>query len=485
MKISKKLRFIVFLTISEVSITLFAAFEIAKGAKFHQLNFLHLKHSTQFSGLVYGIKNGSPIDTSKIEKVILDIKQQPINCIEQINTINKIIMGFIKTIHALEICIKDIEHAENALDSLSKFNKKEITKAQLLSDLTYALQQFNINSENFEAPIHKTVSFILKSMIPFVLIISFFNIFLITYLSRTISNSIQNLTTLLSSKPEDNINLDESLKKHTSGELKELMVAARKRIKEELFNLENSKELQNLVNIQTISLRKANDELTQFAYRTSHDLKSPLSSAKTLSEFITTDIDDGNYSEAKKNAYKIGQQMEKLETLVIDILLLAQAEVDSDKKIPINFDEIVTDMEERLSCLRQDNPCTIDVNISLTKIIFSEKVRFSQIIENLISNALKYYDKNKESPYVKLDIFNKEDKVFIHISDNGIGIPDEYQAEVFTMFKRFHPKHSNGSGLGMSIVKKHIESLNGTIKFESSPQGTAFKIMIPVDYKDE
>ena len=484
MQISQKLRLIVILTIVEISITIFAAVEIAKGAKFHQLNFLHLKHSTQFSALVDDIKNGSPIITSKIQNVILDIKQQPTECIEQINSIDKVIMNLINTIHALEICIKDVEYAENALASLSKFDNKEITEAKLLFDLTYALQQFKINSDNFQAPISETVSFIVRIMIPLVLIISFFNIFLITYLSRTISNSIKSLTTLLSSKPEDNLNLDESLEKNTSGELKALMLAARKRIKEELFNLENSKELQAIVNEKTLSLQKANNELTQFAYRTSHDLKSPLSSAKALAQFISLDIDSGDLAEAKSNADKIGQQMQKLETLVVDILLLAQADIDLNTKTPINFNEIVADMEERLSWLRKDNPCAIDVNISLSNIVFSEKVRFSQIIENLISNALKYYDKHKASPYVKLDIFDKEDKVCIHISDNGIGIPDEYQSDVFTMFKRFHPKQSNGSGLGMSIVKKHIESLNGTIAFESSPDGTTFKIIIPVDYKN-
>ena len=481
MKISNKLKLIVALTIIEISITVFSALEIAKGGKFHQLNFLHLKYYTEFSERINDINNGYPININEIESVLLNVRQQPVECVDEISAINQFLMRAINTIEALDICIKDIEDADKALTSLSKFNNKEINRPQLLSDLSYALAQFEINSENFESPINKTVSFILTTLIPLVILISIFNILFITYLSHTISGSIKDLTTLLSSQPKDNLDLDASLDKNTSGELKDLILAAKKRIKEELFNLENSKELQNIINEKTSSLQKANEELTQFSYRTSHDLKAPLSSSKVLAQFVSLDIDQGNLSEAKENANKISKQMEKLENLVVDILSLAQADLDSTPPLAIDFDEMLTDITERLSWLRKENPCSLDINISLSKTIVSEKIRFSQVIENLISNALKYYDKNKTSPYVKVNIFNREDTIFIDIADNGIGIPDEYQNEVFTMFKRFHPNTSNGTGLGMTIAKKHIDYLGGTITFESSKQGTTFNIMVPIN----
>jgi len=484
MKISNKLKLIVALTIIEISITVFSALEIAKGGKFHQLNFLHLKYYTEFSERINDINNGYPININEIKSVLLNVKQQPVECVDEISAINQFLMRAINTIEALDICIKDIEDADKALTSLSKFNNKEINRPQLLSDLSYALAQFKINSENFESPINKTVSFILTTLIPLVILISIFNILFITYLSHTISGSIKDLTTLLLSQPKDNLDLDTNLEQNTSGELKDLMFAAKKRIKEELFNLENSKELQNIVAEKTSSLQQANEELAQFSYRTSHDLKAPLSSSKVLAQFISMDIDEGNLSEAKENANKISKQMEKLENLVVDILLLAQADLDSTPPLPIDFDEMLVDITERLSWLRKENPCSLDINISLSKAIVSEKIRFSQVIENLISNALKYYDKNKTSPYVKVNIFDRKDTIFIDIADNGIGIPDEYQNEVFTMFKRFHPNRSNGTGLGMTIAKKHIDYLGGTIKFESSKQGTTFKIMIPMDNRN-
>ncbi len=479
MKISRKLQLIVALTTIEITITVFSALEIAKGAKFHQLNFLHSKHTVHFSELLHDIQNGNPIVINEIKNIIVDIRQQPIECIEEISSINKTVMRIINTISALEICKKDIKDANNALNSLTKFNNQNINKTQLLKDLNYALDQFRINSENFEQPINKTVSFLLTTLIPMVILISIFNIVFITYLSKTISNSIKNLTILLKSKPEDDLNLEDSLKKNTSTELKDLIISAKFRIQKDLLNIENNKELQAIINEKTVSLQKANEELTQFAYRSSHDLKSPLSSSKALAKFICLDIDQGNLLEAKKNANKISHQMDKLEKLVVDILLLTKADVNTNELIPINFDNMLMDIKERLSWLCKDNHCSININISLSREIKSESIRISQIIENLLSNSLKYYDKKKEESYINIDIKNNNNSVIIKIVDNGIGIPEEYQSEVFTMFKRFHPEISNGSGLGMAIIKKHIDYLNGSITFRSSKEGTSFKITIP------
>ncbi|CAM2779569.1 sensor histidine kinase [Pseudoalteromonas distincta] len=481
MNISRKLMLIVILTAAEVSITIYSAFEIAKGAKFHQLNFLHLKYAQQLTKSVNKIENDIPIDINTIESDILLIRQLPIECIDEINPLNLAIMKAINTDHMLTICQNDIKIADKALLSVDQYKKGELSRDDFLLNLNVSLNGFNKSSELFEEPIRKTVSFILMTLIPLVLIISFFNIISITYLSRTISSSIRNLTLLLSSKPESNINLDDELEIKTSGELKALVIAARQRIKNDLLNIENSIELKEIINSQTASLQQANDELAQFAYRASHDLKSPLSGAKSLAHFVIEDIKAGDIEEASQNALVIYQQMEKLETLVVDILLLAKAEIGNEDRNIIDFNQLIVDMKERLTWLMQDNPCTLKTTINLSVPIKSEKARFAQIIENLISNGLKYYDRNKDAPFVHCDIFNEQENFIIIVTDNGIGIPQKHQSEVFDMFKRFHADTSSGSGLGMALVKKHIEYLNGEISLQSSAEGTAFKIIIPMD----
>ncbi|MEI8619301.1 hypothetical protein P4S63_26110 [Pseudoalteromonas sp. B193] len=93
----------------------------------------------------------------------------------------------------------------------------------------------------------------------------------------------------------------------------------------------------------------------------------------------------------------IYQQMEKLETLVVDILLLAKAEIGSEDRDVIDFNQLIIDMKERLTWLMKDNPCKLETTINLSVSIKSEKACFAQIIENLISNGLKHYDRNKDS----------------------------------------------------------------------------------------
>ncbi len=206
-----------------------------------------------------------------------------------------------------------------------------------------------------------------------------------------------------------------------------------------------------------------------------------MSGAKSLAHFVIEDIKAGDTEEASRNALVIYQQMEKLETLVVDILLLAKAEIGSEDRDVIDFNQLIIDMKERLTWLMKDNPCKLETTINLSVPIKSEKARFAQIIENLISNGLKYYDRNKDSPYVRCDIFNEQETFFITVTDNGMGIPQKHQGEVFDMFKRFHAQTSTGSGLGMALVKKHIEYLNGEISLQSSDKGTTFKIVIPLD----
>jgi signal transduction histidine kinase len=226
-------------------------------------------------------------------------------------------------------------------------------------------------------------------------------------------------------------------------------------------------------------LENANEELLQFSYRTSHDLKSPLTTTKRLASCVIEDIDSGDTEEAQRNVNKIYNQMEKLENLVIDILALAKADLNEEKKQKVNFFEVIKEMKERLGSLINESKCNVTESIDLSGDVFFEKARFSQLLDNLVSNGIKYRDNKKANPYVKINITDTLETLFITVEDNGMGIPERHQAEVFRVFKRFHPDAASGSGIGMTIVKKHVDHLNGKIGFSSSSQGTKFKIEIP------
>lgn len=166
--------------------------------------------------------------------------------------------------------------------------------------------------------------------------------------------------------------------------------------------------------------------------------------------------------------------------MIVDILNLAKADLENLEVKEFKLKKTVEEIKDKLEKLFLDNDVKIEIEVDSTMSLKMPKVRISQILENLISNSIKYHDLNKEISFVKISSVQRRDEIEIIIEDNGLGIPDEFQDRTFQMFQRFHPSISFGSGLGMYLIKKHIDNLNGSIKFKSSEKGTVFNITIPI-----
>lgn len=102
------------------------------------------------------------------------------------------------------------------------------------------------------------------------------------------------------------------------------------------------------------------------------------------------------------------------------------------------------------------------------------------ILENLISNAIKYQDTKRQTSYIKISTYNDGNSFVLEVEDNGLGIPEEQQDSLFTMFKRFHPRTAFGSGLGLYLMKKSADVLGGKVTFQSLEEGSIFRLNIPV-----
>ena len=227
-------------------------------------------------------------------------------------------------------------------------------------------------------------------------------------------------------------------------------------------------------------LCRVNEDLEQFAYRSSHDLKAPLSTVKGLARFIKADIDSGNLEEARANTVKVENQVSKLENLVIDLLNLAKADLTNEDRTAVDFQTMLRDIEDQLAEPIAKNDVVVETHVKTARSIFSQKTRILQILENLILNAVKYSDPEKEKRWVKVDVTQNTEFFQITVADNGIGIPKDKQQDVFQLFKRFHPGRSDGSGLGMSLIKRHVDRLGGKISFDSSPEGSTFNLSFPL-----
>ncbi|MCJ8331714.1 MAG: DUF3365 domain-containing protein [Lentisphaeria bacterium] len=230
---------------------------------------------------------------------------------------------------------------------------------------------------------------------------------------------------------------------------------------------------------QKEQLESLNLDLEQFAYRSSHDLKAPLSTIKGLANFIAEDIENRDLDEALANIKKVNYNVTKLETLVVSILDLAKADLGDEKRTLVYMNNIIDDIEKKFAGIIDLKKVQFTQHIISNSILIQE-ARIIQIMENLILNSIKYSDPEKDLQTVHIEVKNSDEFHLLTIADNGLGIPEKFHKEVFTLFKRFHPDNAEGTGLGMSLVKRHIDQLDGEISFTSSEEGTTFKIKIPI-----
>jgi PAS domain S-box-containing protein len=224
-------------------------------------------------------------------------------------------------------------------------------------------------------------------------------------------------------------------------------------------------------------LKKTNTELDRFVYSVSHDLRAPLASILGLIDFTASETEDGDI---RQNLSMMKDSIGKLDIFILDILDYSRNARLEVKRTPINFSSLLTDIRNSLKFISTGNSnVEIRINIDEDGTFCSDRSRIVIILNNLVSNAVRYADPAKPSPYVEVTVAARADGALIGVKDNGIGIHKDYHQYIFNMFYRVSEK-SRGSGLGLYLVKETVEKLNGDIHFTSTPGvGTEFKIYIP------
>lgn len=220
-------------------------------------------------------------------------------------------------------------------------------------------------------------------------------------------------------------------------------------------------------------------ELEGFTYRTSHDLKAPLINIRGLSDIIKEDLADSAYEEVSVNIQKVGDLTVRLESLVDDIVETARIDYVNDSPEEVNLVKELVSIKDNLSTLIDDKQVAVQADLDESKTVWVQRRPIQHILENLISNAIKYSDPEKTQRFVKLEVSNSNGNTLIRVSDNGLGIPKKYDGEIFGMFKRFHKSSTFGTGLGLYLVKKNVQKINGEISFQRSPDGSIFTIFLP------
>jgi PAS domain S-box-containing protein len=227
-----------------------------------------------------------------------------------------------------------------------------------------------------------------------------------------------------------------------------------------------------------IELRKRNSELDRFVYSASHDLRAPLSSLLGLINLVQTMTDDQE-SEFVKIYQMMEKSVKKLDDFISEILDYSRNHHLPVTNDEINFEEEIYQIIKSLDYLNNGVDWDLSVSINGNNTIKSDKKRLKIILNNIISNSIKYLDTSKQDPKISISIEQNPNEAIIDISDNGIGIKPEYLKRIFDMFFRATEK-STGSGLGLYIAKETLEKLNGKISVHSVfGEGSTFQITIP------
>jgi len=225
-----------------------------------------------------------------------------------------------------------------------------------------------------------------------------------------------------------------------------------------------------------IKLKKANFELDSFVYHASHDLRSPLLSILGL-------VNLSKYEEDKAKLHEfmgmIRKSILKLDNLISDLLVLSRDNRINDKIKRIDVKHQIQECVENYDFLEGFDQIKITVDVKGNVPLVSDLTRFTIILNNLISNAIKYHRKNIDNPKIDISTQVTREKCIIVVADNGEGIEKQYQKQIFDMFYRISDG-SDGSGLGLYIVKNVLDKLNGKITLQSEVnKGTTFIVEIP------
>lgn len=236
------------------------------------------------------------------------------------------------------------------------------------------------------------------------------------------------------------------------------------------LSLEREKIAQKEKDNILLQLEKNNEELKSFAHIVSHDLKSPLRSMAALVSWIKEDNTNTFDKETNTNCDLILAKIDKMDALINGILKYSSIDKINNTREKINLNTLVYEIVENIYI---PNNIKIVINTKLPCIAIGDKFRFKQLFQNLISNAIKYNDKEKGK--IIIDVQKKQGTHVYSITDNGIGIEKKYHNKIFKVFETLGKTSDNSTGIGLSIVKKIIDMYNGKIWIESKVNhGTTF-----------
>ena len=232
---------------------------------------------------------------------------------------------------------------------------------------------------------------------------------------------------------------------------------------------------------QTVSLAEVNQELESFAHVASHDLKSPLRGVQDLAGFLEEDLadyldSDGANPEVQESLRQLHHQARKGSALVDGILEYSVAGSDHEARALVDSRAVIEEIIASSGLARERFELVGDFPTFDTR-----AVRFGQVLENLVGNAVKYHH-DPDNAHVRISVSGEIDGHYrFAVADDGPGIEARFHERIFEAFATLGTRDDvDSTGIGLSIVKKSVESLGGNVTVESEPgRGTTFRFDWP------
>lgn len=235
---------------------------------------------------------------------------------------------------------------------------------------------------------------------------------------------------------------------------------------------EKNEEIRHYV----LKLERSNNELNQFAHIASHDLREPLRMVSSYMTLLQKTL-NGNLTQQQNDFINFALDgAKRMELLIHDMLRLAK--VDANPRIEqVKTTVVVQEIKMNLEVLMKEKNAMI-IHDELPEIM-ADRTMMLQLFQNIIGNGIKYNESLQPTIRIKHRVFT--DRVEISIADNGIGIPEHLREKAFQIFQRLHTNREyKGTGIGLAICKKIVESLEGKIHIENNPSGgSIFRIVLP------
>lgn len=236
------------------------------------------------------------------------------------------------------------------------------------------------------------------------------------------------------------------------------------------------KQLEQRMEMQVRELARSNDELEQFAYVATHDLQEPLRAINSFVQLLKKYCNDQLDARANDLISHAVAGTNRMQMLIDDLLTYAQVDA-SQTLVEVDCEALLNNVLSDLSVIVSE--CNAMITYDELPVIRGIPFQFIQLFTNLINNALKF--QREQPPKIHIGVREELDKWVFSVTDNGIGIEEQYLERIFRVFQRLHSRREYaGTGIGLAICKKVVEHHGGRIWIQSKPNvGSSVYFTIP------